>query len=285
MKRIIIMGATSGIGLRVAEIFAKAGWLVGAAGRKEKVLRKLRSDFPDRVRYAQIDIDTADAPARLRDLISRLGGMDIYLHVAGIGFENEALVTDRDTSTAQTNVVGFTRMIDTAFRYFRGRKMRGHIAAVTSVAGTNGIGQLASYSASKKYQQTYLTALSQLSRLQGLDITFTDIRPGWIRTPLLNPDRVYPMTMTLDHAAAGIIRAIIARKRVCIVDWRWDIAVRLWSLIPNCIWERIPLQVSAPATAPEERAAATTEKQLQAPEPPSAVTVPSDLTPTTPPAV
>lgn len=273
------MGATSGIGLRVAEIFAKAGWLVGAAGRKEKVMRKLQSDFPDRIRYAQIDINATDAPSRLRDLIARLGGMDIYFHISGIGYENEALITDHDTATAQTNVVGFTRMIDTAFRHFRSHGKRGRIAAVTSVAGTKGIGQLASYSASKKYQQTYLTALDQLARMQGLDISFTDIRPGWIRTPLLNPDRIYPMTMTLDHAVAGIIRAVIARKRVCVVDWRWDIAVRLWSLIPDRIWERIPLQVSTPATSAQDHTDARTEKELQSPEPPAQVKIPAPLQP------
>lgn len=273
------MGATSGIGLRVAEIFAKAGWLVGAAGRKEKVMRKLQSDFPDRIRYAQIDINATDAPSRLRDLIARLGGMDIYFHISGIGYENEALITDHDTATAQTNVVGFTRMIDTAFRHFRSHGKRGRIAAVTSVAGTKGIGQLASYSASKKYQQTYLTALDQLARMQGLDISFTDIRPGWIRTPLLNPDRIYPMTMTLDHAVAGIIRAVIARKRVCVVDWRWDIAVRLWSLIPDRIWERIPLQVSTPATSAQDHTDAWTEKELQSPEPPAQVKIPAPLQP------
>lgn len=274
------MGATSGIGLRVAEIFAKAGWLVGAAGRKEKVMRKLQSDFPDRIRYAQIDINATDAPSRLRDLIARLGGMDIYFHISGIGYENETLITDHDTATAQTNVVGFTRMIDTAFRHFRSHGKRGRIAAVTSVAGTKGIGQLASYSASKKYQQTYLTALDQLARMQGLDISFTDIRPGWIRTPLLNPDRIYPMTMTLDHAVAGIIRAVIARKRVCVVDWRWDIAVRLWSLIPDCIWERIPLQVSTPATPAQDRTDTQTEKELQSPELPAQVKIPTPLHPT-----
>lgn len=277
MKRIVIMGATSGIGLRVAEIFAKAGWFVGAAGRKEKVMRKLQADFPERIRYAQININDPDAPSRLRDLISRLGGMDIYLNVAGIGYENEALITDHETATAQTNVVGFTRMIDTAFRYFRAHGGKGRIAAITSVAGTKGIGQLASYSASKKYQQTYLTALDQLARMQGLDIFFTDIRPGWIRTPLLNPDRVYPMTMDLDHAVVSIIRAIIARKRVCIVDWRWNIAVRLWSLIPDRVWERIPLNVSAPATPAEEKTDTATEQKLSKPLPPAEIKVPASL--------
>ncbi|MDE5988746.1 MAG: hypothetical protein K2H17_05060, partial [Duncaniella sp.] len=107
--------------------------------------------------------------------------------------------------------------------------------------------------------------------MQGLDISFTDIRPGWIRTPLLNPDRAYPMTLDLDHAVASIIRAIIKRKRLCIVDWRWDIAVRLWSLIPDRIWERIPVCVSAPATPQEEKKDTAIEDSLRIPEPPSEV--------------
>ena len=271
MKRIVIMGATSGIGLRVAEIFAKAGWMVGAAGRKEKVLRKLQSDFPDRIRYAQINIDDTAAVTKLQDLINRLGGMDIYFHISGIGYENEALITDHDTATATTNVVGFTRMIDTAFRYFHSHGGRGRIAAITSVAGTKGIGELASYSASKKYQQTYLTALSQLARIQQLDISFTDIRPGWIRTPLLNPDRIYPMTMSLDYAVVRIVRAIIARKRVCVVDWRWNLLVDAWQLLPNCIWERLPIRVSTPATPAEDKTDTKIEKELQIPAPPAQV--------------
>ncbi len=147
---------------------------------------------------------------------------------------------------------------------------------MTSVAGTKGIGQLASYSSSKKYQQAYLTALDQLAGMQNLDISFTDIRPGWIRTPLLNPDRVYPMTMSLDHAVASIVRAIIKRRRLCIVDWRWNLAVRLWSLLPDRIWERIPVNVSAPATPAQEKTDASVEKSLSQPEPPAEVKDPID---------
>ncbi|MBD5265649.1 MAG: SDR family NAD(P)-dependent oxidoreductase [Bacteroides sp.] len=260
MKRIVIMGATSGIGLRVAEIFARAGWMVGMAGRKENVMRNLQSDYPDRIRYARIDIDEPDAPTRLRDLISRLGGMDIYFHVSGICYENETLSPEREIATTQTNVVGFTRMIDAAFRYFRSRGIKGRIAAITSVAGTKGIGGLPSYSASKAYQQTYLTALDQLAHIQDLGISFTDIRPGWIRTPLLKADQIYPMTMDIDYAVVRIIRAIIRRKRVCVVDWRWNLLVGAWRVLPNRIWERIPFRTS---TAVEQVCRKSSEKDIK----------------------
>ena len=112
--------------------------------------------------------------------------MDIYLHVAGIGYENETLVTDHDVATAQTNVVGFTRMIDTAFRYFRehggprahrSRDIRGRQHQRNRTARILFFIQ--------KYQQAYLTDSDQLAGMQNLDISFTDIRPGWIRTRCL----------------------------------------------------------------------------------------------------
>lgn len=143
------MGATSGIGLALAERLAADGHRIGVAGRKTEVMRELQKRYPEQIVYSRIDVTDAEAPRKLHDLIERLGGMDVYFHIAGIGFSNEALETDRELLTMQTNVVGFTRMVDTAFRYFRDHGGRGHIGAISSVAGTKGIAQIAAYSASK----------------------------------------------------------------------------------------------------------------------------------------
>ena len=168
MNRIVILGATSGIGLEIAKLYIAAGWQVGAAGRRTENLEALRAAAPDRVKIRSIDITAPEAEELLLLLIADLGGCDLLLHCAGIGYNNPQLDAAREIATAETNTVGFTRIIDTAFDYFR-RQGGGHLAAISSIAGTKGLGAAAAYSASKRYQNTYLDALAQLSRMQRLD--------------------------------------------------------------------------------------------------------------------
>lgn len=239
MKRMIITGASSGIGLRVAEALASRGFKLGLAARRTEMLRELKERYPDNVEYEAIDVTKKDAPERLNKLIERTGGMDIYFHVAGIGYDNPGLDPEREADMINTNSTGFARMVSAAYGYFRNNGRKGQIAAVTSVAGTNGIGEMAAYSASKRMAQTYLVALEQLAHKEKCDVTFTDIRPGWIKTPLLHEGRRYPLEMTLDYAVPGILRAIARKKRVAVIDWRWNVVVGLWRMVPNCIWTRM----------------------------------------------
>lgn len=246
MKKVVIMGASSGIGLRVAEAFASRGVKVGIAARHTTTMRALKEKYPDFVEYMSIDVTHRDAPSKLEELIGMIGGMDIYFHVAGIGYENLSLDPEREVEIIQTNAGGFARMISAAYRWFRDNNVRGQIAAVTSVAGTNGIGRLSAYSSSKKCAQTYLVALEQLAHAEGARISFTDIRPGWIKTPLLLPGHKYPMEMTLDYALPGIIRAIVRKERVAVIDWRWNLLVGLWRMVPDRLWVRMKMKISTP---------------------------------------
>lgn len=243
MNRIVIIGASSGLGKAIAEVFAAKGWMVGVAARRAGQLEQLRQTYPDRIVCATIDTTAPDAPRLLDELIDRLGGMDIFLQAAGIGNQNCELADSIERSTATTNCVGFTAMADTAFRYFAstGYTDCGLIAAITSVAATKGLGVAPSYSASKAYQTVYLTALEQLAHIRGFGkkIRFCDIRPGFIATDLLDSNDHYPMLMTVDHAVPRIVKAILRRRRVAIIDWRWWWLVKAWRLIPRPVWVRI----------------------------------------------
>lgn len=249
MKRIVIMGASSGIGMALAISYLKQGARVGLAARRVEAFEPLQAEYPGQVETACIDVNSADAPSLLNGLIDRLGGMELYFHISGIGYENPSLDPEREAQVITTNAAGFARMIAAAYNYYRKTTSRqpekdkskwGRIAAITSVAGTNGIGRMAAYSASKKCAQTYLTALEQLAREEHVNVSFSDIRPGWIATPLLVEGRHYPLMMQLSEAVPLIIKAVEKRRRVAVIGWKWKLLVGLWRLIPNCLWIRIP---------------------------------------------
>ena len=240
-KKIIIIGATSGIGREVALLYIAQGWKVGIAGRRTAELEALRSLAPEQVSAQALDVTQADAAEKLHALIKQVGGMDVFLLSSGIGKQNYTLQTETELTTAATNVEGFIRMTNAAYHYFE-EQGHGHIAIISSIAGTKGMGAAAAYSATKKFQNTYIDALDQLARMQKLKISFTDIRPGFVATPLLKSEKKYPMLMKAPDVAKDIVRAIERRKRVVIIDWKFRILVGFWRLIPNYIWLRLPIK-------------------------------------------
>ena len=235
MKRAIVIGASSGIGQEVAMLLMKEGWTVGVAARREDKLKALGATA-----FEPIDVTKEDATERLQSLISRLGGMDLFFYASGIGKQNRELEEDIELATMQTNGLGFTRMIGEAYRYFA-KQGHGHIAAITSIAGTKGLGPSPSYSATKAMQNVYLQALEQQANARGLKIHFTDIRPGFVDTPLLTGDFHYPMMLKPEKVAKEIITAINRRQHIRVIDWKYRLLTALWRRIPRCLWRHMRL--------------------------------------------
>lgn len=243
MKKLIIIGASSGMGMRVAVDFARLGWRVGIAARREDRLKEIKALYPDRIEYMTIDVTANDAVERFNKLIETIDGMDYMLYAAGCGWRDPLLDQTQADRTLAVNVLGFTRMVNAAYKYYKATANlhRGHIAAITSVAGTKGIGITATYSASKRYQWTYLQALDQLAHQQHVNVAITDIRPGFVDTPLLDPDKNYPMEMSIDYIAPRLEKAILAAPRVKVIDSRWAVVTALWSMVPDCLWRRLAI--------------------------------------------
>ena len=215
MKKAIIIGATSGIGQEVAKCLLLEGWKIGVAGRRQSSLENLQRAAPDQIQIQALDVTQEDASEKLNLLIDKLGGMDLFLLSSGIGFQNMDLNMEVELNTAHTNVAGFIRMVDTAFTYFK-KNGGGHLAVISSIAGTKGLGVAPAYSATKRFQNTYIDALAQLARMEKLPITFTDIRPGFVKTALLKNDN-YPLLMRPERVAQRIVRALKRKKRTVII--------------------------------------------------------------------
>ena len=269
-KKAIVMGATSGIGMEVASLLAQRGWQVGIAGRRierlEEVKRNTNLLISESSKaskgeiacYQQIDVTSPEAPSLLLKLIEKLGGMDLYFHSSGIGWQNNSLDIEKEMKTVETNGLGFVRMVDTAFNWFaqqnlgqepgqgqRQGKDRScetyRIACITSIAGTKGLGAAPAYSATKRFQNHYLECLTQQAHMRHLPIAITDIRPGFVKTDLIAGSN-YPLQLTPQEVAQQIVNAIERGKAVKTIDWKYSILVSLWRLIPRWIWTRLTIK-------------------------------------------
>lgn len=241
MQKVIIIGASSGLGKEVAKLLIADGYTLGLAARRTQPLEELKALAPERVMVHAIDVTSDDAPQALNHLIDMIGGIDLFVYTAGVGFQNMELEPDIELNTVNTNALGFTRMIGAAYRYMA-EHGGGHIAAISSIAGTKGLGAAPSYSATKAMQNTYLQALEQQAHMRNLNITFTDLRPGFVATPLLGDNPQYPMLLKTERVAKEIVTAIKHHRHVWVIDWRWRIATALWRRIPRCLWRHLKVK-------------------------------------------
>ena len=239
-KRAVVMGATSGIGREVALVLAERGWRVGVAGRRKELLEALMSEHQNIVAMCVADVTADGATAALDRLIDEMHGVDLYFHSSGIGWHNTALDMGRELATIETNCTGMARMVGHVFNRFRGQPGTPlHIAVISSIARTKGLGAAPAYSASKRFTSNYIEALQQLAAIGRLrHITFTDIRPGFVRTPLIEGSN-FPMQLDARRVAQSIVRAVEKREAVVTVNAFYRLLVALWSLVPRWLWVRL----------------------------------------------
>ncbi len=245
MKRIIIYGASSGIGMSLARLYAAQGEKIAVAARRIENLEQLQQEYPGNIIPFKMDVSKGNEVSNpnsprtgFHKMVETLGGADLVIYCSGMGKQNASLDMEIEYRTIDVNVTGFTTIAAATVEY--GSKAGHHVqfATISSIASFRGIGVSASYSGTKMYQVRYMQSLRQLATIKGLDMSFTTIRPGFIDTDFIKGQR-YPMTLPLEYAAKKIKKAIDNRKASAIIDWKWSAVVALWKMIPNWLWYRL----------------------------------------------
>ena len=235
-KKIIIVGATSGIGRAMAEMFAQNNYLVGITGRRAALLEEIRQQYPEHIHTQEMDIRSSEAVEQLQQLVTAMGGMDILFINSGYGKELPELEPEMELQTVDTNVKGFTNIMVFGYNYFKQQK-GGQIVVTSSVAGVRGLRQSPAYSASKRYMNQYVDSLAQRANHEKIKLKFTTLMPGFIATDFLTGHN-YPLVVPLSKVTKTIYRAIVRKKRAIYLPCRWNFIVILWRLIPKRIWEK-----------------------------------------------
>ena len=238
MKKAIIVGATSGIGRQLAMLLSDNNYIIGITGRRKNLLDELKYQRPDNFIVSDFDItETFVVTRKLDELASKLGKVDLLILSAGTGDINEQLDFNIEKKTLDVNIIGFTEVANWTINYFQQQK-EGHFAAITSIAGLRGSRQAPAYNSSKAFQINYLEGLRQKVTILKLPIFITDIRPGFVDTPLAKGEGKF-WVAAVEKAAKQIMRSIERKKSVAYITKRWRIIAIILRLLPGQTYRRM----------------------------------------------
>lgn len=236
-KKIIIVGASSGIGKELAVLYAQARCSIGITGRRIELLDEIKNEFPGQVKTAVFDVMGNDNILHLETLIQKLGGLDLFIYNAGYGDVSDVPDWQIDKTTVLTNVNGFTEMVNYTYNYFV-KQGYGHIAATSSVASIAGNHFAPAYSASKAFMSNYMEGIYLKAKKNKLRITITDIQPGFVKTKMAKgPGRFWEATAL--KAAVQIRDAIEAKKFRVYITKRWWLIAQLLKMLPGWLYRKM----------------------------------------------
>ncbi|RZK70570.1 SDR family NAD(P)-dependent oxidoreductase [Pedobacter agri] len=222
MQKVIIMGASSGIGRELSLQLAKQNYHIAITGRRTQKLEELKAQYPEQILYATIDnTEISSLEQNLDELTKQLGGLDLLILCSGIGDINNDLDFTVEERTIAVNVTGFTKIADWTILYFQKQKY-GQFAAITSIAGMTGYNEAPAYNASKAYQINYLLGLRKKMKKLQLPIYITDIRPGFVNTDMAKGEGQF-WVAPVDKAVSQAITGIKAKKQLIYITRRWRI--------------------------------------------------------------
>ncbi|RQV92762.1 MAG: SDR family NAD(P)-dependent oxidoreductase [Calditrichaeota bacterium] len=235
-KNVFIVGATSGIGLAIAEIYLRRGAKIAGFGRNSDKLEQLEEAYPDKFYGFRLDIcDHNSIFETIPKAIEKVGPADILIVSSSINNRNSKFSWTIERQILDTNVLGYAAVLNFAVGYFL-KQNRGHLVGITSIAKYIS-NRNPSYSASKVFESNYLNGIRLL--LADTKINITEIIPGFVDTPLIeNRDRVFWVT-PVDKAARQIIRAIDKKKKKAFISKRWMLIRLIIPFIPFSVMKKI----------------------------------------------
>lgn len=238
--KVIISGASSGLGMALAKHYAKFGATLGLIARNKQPLEVLSDELPGASFYGADVRNSQSMQSVARDFIQRYGCPDIVIANAGVSrgtlTEN---VEDGEVfeSILATNVNGMANTFQPFIVAMRASG-QGSLVGIASVAGYRGLPGVSAYSASKAAAITYLESLRV--EMFGTGISVITVCPGFIVTPMTmnNPYRM-PFILTAEAVAKKIVRIIKQKKTYAVIPWQMAIVARVLRILPNFIYDRL----------------------------------------------
>lgn len=232
-KRVLIIGASSGIGKELALQYENLGYEVTITARNIEKLKEISEN--KRISYEFLDVnDYEQTISKLKKLVV---DTNITIISAGIGDINKELNFNIEINTVKTNIGGFIACVTEVFNHYKSIKS-GHIVAISSLASLRGSDLAPAYNASKAFITNYMDGLRKKSIKENLNINITTIMPGLVNTQMAKGEGLF-WVEPVDLIAKQIIRGISKNKAELVVSNRWKIIALLLKFIPNWLYYKM----------------------------------------------
>ena len=242
--RVIITGASSGIGTALAKYYARRGATLGLIARRRNELEQLAAQFSTPVQIYSTDVrDAAALQAAAEDFIAKHGCPDIVIANAGVSVGTLTQIPEDLTAFQDVfdiNVMGMVKTFQPFIEPMR-KARNGILVGIASVAGYRGLPGSAAYSASKAAAISYLESLRVELKTSGIRVV--TICPGYIATPMTEKNP-YPMPFLIDAdtAAQKFARVIDNGKNYAVIPWQMAIVARVLRVLPNWLYDQFFLR-------------------------------------------
>lgn len=239
-KKIIVVGASSGIGAEIAREHLKSGNAVCLIARRKERLDQISNEFSNAksIVVAHDVTKFSEVEPLFQQIIKELGGLDEIYYATGI-LERVAIDefnTQKDIAMMNTNTLGAIAWLNEAAKYFQ-KQGKGKIIGISSIAGDRGRVGNPVYNASKAAMNTYLEALR--NRLARKGILVLTVKPGFIDTDMTKGMQGLFWLISANEAARIIIKAVNKNKECIYVPARWALVAFIIKNIPSFIFKRL----------------------------------------------
>ncbi len=241
-QRIILTGATGGIGAEIARQLLAEGAQLGLVGRSQEKLEQLQQELKGQSITAVVaDITQADGRQKIVDqMFEAFGGYDILINSAGI-MDFGAFVDQGDErieAVFQTNVIAPMLLTKKVLPYML-EQNKGHIVNVGSTFGSIGFAWFTTYSTSKFALRGFSQALRRELAETAVKVTY--VAPRAVKTSL-NSGAVYQMAeavkMNMDapeDVARQIVRSVVRQDKERYLGFPESLFVRINALLPGLV--------------------------------------------------
>jgi len=242
-KKILITGASTGIGYAISRELGKKGCYIAILARREDKLQALAEEirkYGGQALAIPVDVMDADSVKQAITTANRdLDGLDVVIANAGVGILKPAhQIEPRHVDRmVDVNLKGamYTLLAGLDILLQHGG---GQLVGVSSIASYRGLPQSSVYSATKAALSSFLESLRV--EYAKKNIRVTTICPGYIKTPMTEGAKMpMPMMLEADVAARMIIDAIEKEKKVYGFPWPMNFGVKLVRFLPNFIYDAV----------------------------------------------